>query len=166
MTKIRCLERNCLFCHEPFQAPVKHINAGGGKYCSRSCAGRAGNPIKIREPNVVCAYCDKCFWIPPSHMNKSKSGLYFCCREHKDVASRLGGIEAIQPDHYGKSDANDYRTKALRHYPAICMRCEFDKFVVVHHKDRDRTNNELENLEVLCPNCHALEHWIGQRGES
>ena len=25
----------------------------------------------------------------------------------------------------------------------------------VHHKDGVRTNNELANLEVLCPNCHA-----------
>jgi len=26
----------------------------------------------------------------------------------------------------------------------------------VHHKDGDRTNNEYENLTLLCPNCHAL----------
>lgn len=26
----------------------------------------------------------------------------------------------------------------------------------VHHKDGNKSNNELENLELLCPNCHAL----------
>lgn len=26
----------------------------------------------------------------------------------------------------------------------------------LHHKDGDKTNNELDNLELLCPNCHAL----------
>jgi hypothetical protein len=26
----------------------------------------------------------------------------------------------------------------------------------LHHKDGDRTNNLLRNLELLCPNCHAL----------
>ena len=26
----------------------------------------------------------------------------------------------------------------------------------VHHKDGDKTNNELGNLQLLCPNCHAL----------
>ena len=26
----------------------------------------------------------------------------------------------------------------------------------VHHKDGDRTNNTLENFELLCPNCHAF----------
>ncbi|NOY98461.1 MAG: HNH endonuclease [Chloroflexi bacterium] len=26
----------------------------------------------------------------------------------------------------------------------------------LHHKDGDRTNNTLQNIELLCPNCHAL----------
>lgn len=26
----------------------------------------------------------------------------------------------------------------------------------VHHKDGDRSNNTLENFELLCPNCHAF----------
>jgi hypothetical protein len=26
----------------------------------------------------------------------------------------------------------------------------------IHHKDGDRTNNNLKNLILLCPNCHAL----------
>lgn len=158
MTSIRRLERNCLFCQKPFQAAVKHINAGNGRYCSRSCSGKAGNPYKARQPNVTCAYCHKGFWIHNTRIKLSKSGLYFCCREHKDVASRLGGIEAIQPDHYGKSEILGYREMAFRHYPKVCNRCGFDKFVIVHHKDRDRSNNKIENLEVLCPNCHALEH--------
>lgn len=25
----------------------------------------------------------------------------------------------------------------------------------VHHKDGDRTNNVIENFQLLCPNCHA-----------
>jgi len=26
----------------------------------------------------------------------------------------------------------------------------------LHHRDGDRTNNSLANIELLCPNCHAL----------
>lgn len=29
----------------------------------------------------------------------------------------------------------------------------------LHHKDGDNTNNRLDNLEILCPNCHALSDW-------
>ena len=33
----------------------------------------------------------------------------------------------------------------------------------VHHKDGDRTNNNYENLQLLCPNCHALtDSWKGR----
>jgi len=42
-----------------------------------------------------------------------------------------------------------------------CERCGYDavpKILGVHHKDRNRNNNEIFNLEVLCPNCHSLEH--------
>jgi predicted HNH restriction endonuclease len=26
----------------------------------------------------------------------------------------------------------------------------------LHHIDGDKTNNTLENFQLLCPNCHAL----------
>lgn len=33
----------------------------------------------------------------------------------------------------------------------------------VHHKDGDSFNNELDNLELLCPNCHSMtENWRGK----
>ena len=33
----------------------------------------------------------------------------------------------------------------------------------VHHKDGDRRNNDLTNLELLCANCHALtDNWRGK----
>lgn len=31
----------------------------------------------------------------------------------------------------------------------------------LHHKDGDRTNNELNNLEYRCPNCHAITDSYG-----
>lgn len=43
-----------------------------------------------------------------------------------------------------------------------CERCDYDKreILVVHHKDRNRKNNVLENLELICPNCHGEEHYL------
>lgn len=41
-----------------------------------------------------------------------------------------------------------------------CERCGSEKFLCVHHKDRDRHNNDRENLEVLCKSCHQKEHLI------
>jgi 5-methylcytosine-specific restriction endonuclease McrA len=42
-----------------------------------------------------------------------------------------------------------------------CEHCGYDavpEILVLHHRDRDRSNNALSNLEVLCPNCHSIEH--------
>lgn len=33
----------------------------------------------------------------------------------------------------------------------------------VHHKDGEHLNNELDNLQLLCPNCHSYtENWRGR----
>ena len=29
----------------------------------------------------------------------------------------------------------------------------------IHHRDRNRENNRMDNLLILCPNCHSLMHW-------
>src|SRR5438552_3794511 len=33
--------------------------------------------------------------------------------------------------------------------------------VHIHHRDRDRTNNDRSNLQLLCARCHRIEH-LGQ----
>ena len=45
---------------------------------------------------------------------------------------------------------------------AVCERCGASYWngkklpLELHHKDGDHYNNELDNLEILCPNCHAV----------
>lgn len=41
-----------------------------------------------------------------------------------------------------------------------CTRCGSRKNLLVHHKDEDRTNNQVTNLEVLCKACHQSHHLI------
>ncbi|MAZ56363.1 hypothetical protein CL653_01060 [bacterium] len=43
-----------------------------------------------------------------------------------------------------------------------CERCKFKIYQIlqVHHKNRDRKNSNLSDLELLCPNCHAKEHYL------
>lgn len=52
----------------------------------------------------------------------------------------------------------DYRSKALEAYGAVCNDCGDTDTLEVHHKDRDRSNNSLSNLEVLCRACHVERH--------
>lgn len=43
-----------------------------------------------------------------------------------------------------------------------CERCGYSKVEIlqVHHRDRNRNNNDLSNLELICPNCHYEEHYL------
>ncbi|MBN2433198.1 MAG: HNH endonuclease [Acidobacteria bacterium] len=52
----------------------------------------------------------------------------------------------------------NYRKIAFDHYPSICACCGFGipDVLEVAHVDGNRQNNEVENLVILCPNCHKM----------
>ena len=111
---------------------------------------------------LICSYCGESFVRSKSHLENSKSGLYFCCREHKDLAQRLESgkqFDYLRPSHYGVEQSTQYRALAFRSYPHQCAICGYHddddiSLLDVHHIDSDRENNDLDNLIILCPNCH------------
>ena len=114
------------------------------------CSQEKRNQSKI---SVECAYCGKQFYISPSQQNKSKSGLHFCCREHKDLAQRVDSgkqFDILRPSHYGDGQCN-YRQKAFEFYEHKCACCGYDedtRILQVHHKDENRKNNDINNLII------------------
>ena len=65
------------------------------------------------------------------------------------IANALGALEALKGH--------------------MCERCGLTEWLnqpislEIHHKDGDHLNNELDNLQLLCPNCHSLtENWRGK----
>lgn len=111
---------------------------------------------------LTCAYCGQQFDKKISRLEGSKSGLYFCCREHKDLAQRIGSGEQfniIRPNHYGtiENGGSEYRKIAFRKYPHKCSVCgwnEDEDILQVHHIDENRRNANDDNLIILCPTCH------------
>ena len=46
----------------------------------------------------------------------------------------------------------------------VCDRCsEFTGNMHIHHRNFDRSCNELYNLDYLCHECHNQVHWIINR---
>jgi 5-methylcytosine-specific restriction endonuclease McrA len=118
---------------------------------------------KSQELNVSCDYCGQRFHKSRSKVRNSKSGRHFCCRVHKDRSQVVGG--SIAPLHYGTG--NNYRSKAMGAFEKRCEVCGYKdvpEVLVVHHIDRNRTNNELENLVILCPTCHEVKHFAAKDG--
>lgn len=124
-----------------------------------NCPKCTKDKVQEKQIELKCAYCGKKFFRANSKLENSKSGLYFCCREHKDLAQKIASGEqfnSIRPEHYG-TGANNYRQKAFQEYPHQCAICgwnEDEDVLQVHHIDENRQNGNLNNLIILCPNCH------------
>jgi hypothetical protein len=78
--------------------------------------------------------------------NKHRVGILYKINQPKDKVLTLRRV----------------KIKLLKTRGEKCERCDYNKGAVlqVHHKDRNRTNNGLRNLELICPNCHYEEHYL------
>jgi len=89
-----------------------------------------------------------------------------CCgdsftTEARDSNKQVTCSRACSNTYFRTRDgAHTYRTRALKHYGCKCAVCGFDNILAieVHHIDKNRQNNSIENLKILCANCHRVEH--------
>lgn len=52
-----------------------------------------------------------------------------------------------------------YQRIAYERYGKKCSICgQTERQIDVHHKDKNKKNNKIENLQVLCASCHANLH--------
>lgn len=150
----------CVIHDEEFETKWDNIRRDNRAHhiCPQCKEEDKADRLQDNREEVECAYCGKVFIKPKSRLN-SKSGLYFCCREHKDLSQRIGSGEnfnAMRPDHYGKVSSN-YRALAFRTYEHKCACCGWDedkRILEVHHIDENHDNNKVTNLVILCPICH------------
>lgn len=155
----KMFSNNCAVCGDTFYAP-KHA---ARKYCGDRC-------FRISLRTGVKRKCDNCgseFVRKPSSLLKSKSGLLFCTRRCKDEAQRMGKHNAILRPRSHKDGSRAYRAIAFRNHPLRCNRCGYETHIGVlrvHHRDRNRRNNFPENLEILCPTCHEVDHFLHKDG--
>ncbi len=173
LTKYKLISVMCPVCKRDF---FKKENTTQ-KYCSKKCAFDNINSIKIK---VKCLECKKEFITYPIENKNSR----FCSHKCYDIYNqRLHDIEVICVmcgkqineklykiktgnifcskdcrNNYNIGNIVNYKLKAFAQYGKICVRCNSNKNILVHHKDGDRLNNNIENLEVLCRACHSKLH--------
>lgn len=100
-------------------------------------------------------YCsDKCRSAYISYRHKLRHGLI------KKPGVGSGGNQVGQNNHQYKTGWTTYRRKAKENLTQICNRCGSKDNLLVHHRDHDRTNHELKNLEVLCKACHQEHRYV------
>lgn len=149
----------CIKCNEPHDKD--------GKFCSRTCANSrswsendklkkstaAKNSVKVTEQNRLNAN------------NKEKIEAY-----KKTIIIRNDErLKEIMNINFNDLNPKEQRFKIFKEQNCKCNNCKNDKWLdneiplELEHKDGNRKNNNRENLELLCPNCHALTlTWRGR----
>lgn len=142
----------CQECGAAFVAIKYHRHVQ--EFCSRRCANLSRNPHVVK----VCTYCGIEYRI--TEYRAANTVTKFCSH-----SCRLAEWAKQRREHPTKN--SKYRATAYEDHGRKCTRCGYDtvpQILIVHHIDHDRTNQRPENLTVLCPNCHAVEHWLsGQK---
>jgi hypothetical protein len=123
------------------------------KFCNHVCAAIHNNAHRIRKKRVViCRHCKK---NPVDHAWKKM------CRECQEIKkSRTGKLSKTQ---VGRRSIAGYARDLMKPKGKSCQNCGYSKHVEVCHKKAISTFpatalikeiNSLDNLILLCPNCH------------
>ncbi|MAG25064.1 hypothetical protein CMI47_05735 [Candidatus Pacearchaeota archaeon] len=65
-------------------------------------------------------------------------------------------LDKIKAHNVRKMHNLDYNT--YRKITKLCVICNFDKIVDIHHLDHNHQNNSQTNLIGICPNHHKMIH--------
>lgn len=130
-----------------YRRPVELERSGGKAFCSITCYG-----LSNRKENP-CLVCKKPIL---AHFNK-KTCSRSCANVHR------AGIKYKIGRPRDKATTQKYiKIRLIKERGGACERCGYSKQEIlhVHHRDRNRKNNNPNNLEIICPNCHYEEHLL------
>lgn len=137
----------CFICGKAFQVIYHRVNVA--KYCSQKCYHKS---MKGRgNITVKCQTCEREFRISPSRIHRKK----FCSKICYAIWDCTRPSRSPYP--------NNIRRKLGRMgIVTKCSTCGYSshpEILEIHHIDHDRSNNQWDNLTVICPNCHKLHHF-------
>lgn len=133
---------------------IKNNLAKGRKnYCSNDCKKLGQFKGKL----YPCGTCGKEIYKTPSEIKKSKSGEVFCS---KSCACSFNNSLLRSKENNPNWKDGGYVKVAYNTYSSVCSICGFDDVdaLQIHHIDQNRSNNEVDNLIILCANHHSLVH--------
>jgi len=130
--------------------------------CSMECARIRKRKNRVRR---TCAVCGK-----DMYEIKKKSGS----RKYCSTACKIKGLADLKRKNYTLrclkgvfASSRESKKFHLSMHP-YCNYCGWRDVIDIlelHHKDRNRRNNTVENTVLLCPTCHTLEHYRERDGQ-
>jgi len=122
-----------------------------GAETRRGLCIKCNNEIISKRATKFCS--DKCRSAYNSYNSRVRKGLI------KNPGVGSGGNQFGKNNSQYKNGWTLYRDIPFKlGKPRQCERCQSTKYILVHHKNEDRSNSNLDNLEVLCKKCHQKHH--------
>lgn len=145
----------CKICSEVFYAKPSWLKNGNGVYCSKDCQNKG----RIKGAYILCFLCGEEAYKQKKALDRSKSGHYFCNR----TCSTQWHNSEFKEEKHGNWKHGTFAYKRIlersdRHVACVLCTISDIDLLLVHHIDKNRKNNQLENLAWLCHNCHHLVH--------
>ena len=159
--EVTCLNCDCKF---------KSTKSQSRKFCSQSCSAIFNNRKRVKKENEnkkenkskrirkkkeigTCLNCKS-----EIIRDNGKTTAKYCsidCQMVFQMNLRIGS---------GKASSRTLKNYLIKSFGNKCMLCGWDKInpitgrvpIELEHVDGDSENNSLDNLKLLCPNCHSL----------
>lgn len=140
-------------------------------FCNHSCSASFNNKGIVRNDTSLptyslCINCGKEITRGNKYCNNTCKAEY----ERKEYIKRWkAGLESGCK---GSDDVSNHIRKYLfEKYNNSCQKCGWSQInyftglvpLQIHHIDGNCLNNKESNLQLLCPNCHALTENYGSR---
>jgi hypothetical protein len=129
--------------------PEPSLSNEEGVETRRQVCIKCERPLKGRQRKFCSTKCSGAYNMQQYRIRK---GLI------KKPFVGSGGNQWNTDNHRYKNGIGNFQQRAFEYYDKKCNRCESTQHLLVHHKDHDRTKNEITNLEILCKKCHQKHH--------
>jgi len=130
----------CLGCKTPFY----HFKWDKQAYCSKECYY---SHVRLKRPVVKCCVCGEEFQT--RYQRKERNVTNFCSRKCYNKRRK----ELLKKIKRG----TEFYISLIENASCCCGISE-NYLLQIHHIDGDNLNNEPDNIEVVCANCHILRH--------
>lgn len=153
---------NCKKCGNEFE-PVKGLR----NYCSIRCRNsRTWSESDKAKKSKAAKQSDK---VKAANKRISNNPERIKKYKQRVKENRERKIVEIMESQFEELTWSNKRIKIYHEQNRKCNRCGNDKWqgedipLEIEHKDGNHFNNQRDNLELLCPNCHALtDTWRGR----
>lgn len=144
----------CINCNNEFVS----LKSENRKFCNHSCAATFSNTKRVITTRKNSRVINKCINCNNDVINKGNKFCNRMCYESNRDKTRLQLIQS------GNASSKIVKEYLIEEYGDKCMECDWNRInpstgkvpIELEHIDGNSENNNLENLKILCPNCHSL----------